>query len=61
MQWVQEKKLQKINERQIEDQCKLKMQQKEMEFLFKQQERMQNYKGTGDTYTGVTGLEDSQE
>lgn len=57
----QEKKLQKINERQIEDQCKLKMQQKEMEFLFKQQERMQNYKGTGDTYTGVTGLEDSQE
>lgn len=57
----QEKKLQKMNERQIEDQCKLKMQQKEMEFLFKQQERMQNYKGTGDTYTGVTGLEDSQE
>ncbi len=53
----QEKKLRKEEEKILEQQYKLKLYQKEMEFLYKQQQLMENYTGSGKTYTGVTGAD----
>ncbi len=51
------KRLQKEEEKRLEQEYKLKLRQKEMEYLFKQQQYLEEYKGSGNKYNGTTGAD----